>query len=380
MTGKVTIQINLFAQQNNDKDSYLHIQYWMVLDAIPALQKRTVLRLLSRYSIEQLLQLCTEKLRAYGLKEPQIAALINPNLALINSHLTWLDSSPENHIICYDHPDYPRLLKEISNPPLLLYLQGNTRLLNSPQIAIVGSRSCTPYGRQKAYQFAGQLSASGFTITSGLAIGIDGLAHQGAIDKLGNTIAILGTGLNNIYPKRHNKLAQQIKENGLLVSEFWPNTAALPRNFPRRNRIISGLSLGVLVIEASKRSGSLITARYAIEQNREVFALPGSIDNPEACGCHQLIQQGAKLVINTQDVCEEFSHLSLIPTNVTETTIKPPAPASPLLKYIDFHITTLEQLLVRSGLDVASLQNQLIELEITGRITVTAQGYTKVSD
>ena len=376
----MVIQIDLFAQQNNDNDSYLHIQYWMVLDAIPALQKRTVLKLLSLHSIEQLLQLSTERLSAYGLKDVQISALLNPNLALINNNLIWLDSSPENHIICYDHPDYPLLLKEISNPPLLLYLQGNISLLNTPQIAIIGSRSCTPYGQEKAYQFAGQLSAAGFTITSGLAIGIDGVAHQGTIEKSGNTIAILGTGLNNIYPKRHNKLAQQIKENGLLASEFWPNTPALPSNFPRRNRIISGLSLGVLVIEASIRSGSLITARYAIEQNREIFALPGSIDNPEACGCHQLIQQGAKLVINTQDICEEFSHLCLTPT-VTETAVKKtPKPAHSLLKHIDFHVTTLEQLLDRSGFDIASLQNQLIELEITGRITVTAQGYIKVTD
>lgn len=380
MTGKVTIQIDLFAQQNNDGNSYQHIRCWMVLDAIPALQKRTILKLLRLHSIEQLLQLSQEQLSSYGLKEAQIAALLRPNLVLIENNLAWLDSSPDNHIICYDHSDYPELLKEISNPPLLLYLQGNTCLLKSPQIAIIGSRSCTPYGQEKAYQFAGQLSASGFTITSGLAIGIDGLAHQGAIDKSGNTIAVLGTGLNNIYPKRHTKLAQQIKENGLLVSEFWPNAAALPSNFPRRNRIISGLSLGVLVIEASKRSGSLITARYALEQNREVFALPGSIDNLEACGCHQLIQQGAKLVINTQDVCEEFSHLSLSQASIADTAKKTFSSAHPLLKHIDFHLTTLEQLLDRSGLDVASLQNQLIELEITGRITATAQGYIKLGD
>ncbi|WP_372881945.1 DNA-processing protein DprA [Psychromonas sp.] len=352
----------------------------MVLDAIPALQKRAILKLISLYSVEQLVQLSPEKLRFYGLKETQIAALINPNVPLIDNNIAWLDSSCENYILCYDHPNYPNLLKQISNPPLLLYLQGNNSLLNSPQIAIIGSRNCTPYGREKAYQFAGRLSASGFTITSGLAIGIDGQAHQGAIDKSGNTIAVLGTGLNNIYPKRHNKLAQQIKEQGLLVSEFWPNAAALPANFPRRNRIISGLSLGVLVIEASKRSGSLITARYALEQNREVFALPGSIDNAEACGCHELIQQGAKLVINTQDVCDEFNHLLLRPGSVSDTVEKNVSPAHSLLKHIDFHLTTLEQLLDRSSLDVASLQNQLIELEITGRITATAQGYIKLSD
>lgn len=374
------MQIDLFTQQNNDAHSYPHIRCWMVLDAIPALQKRTILKLLHLHSVEQLVQLSAEKLSSYGLKEAQIAALHHPDTRLIDDNLAWLDRSPDNHILCYDHPDYPELLKQISNPPLLLYLQGNIHLLSSPQIAIIGSRNCTPYGQQKAYQFAGQLCASGFTVTSGLAIGIDGLAHQGALDRSGNTIAVLGTGLDNIYPKRHSKLAQQIKERGLLVSEFWPDAAALPSNFPRRNRIISGLSLGVLVIEASKRSGSLITARYALEQNREVLALPGSIDNLEACGCHQLIQQGAKLIINTQDVCDEFKHLTLRPISVSDTVEKNAEPAHPLLKHIDFHITTLEQLLDRSSLDIASLQNQLIELEITGRITATAQGYIKLSD
>jgi len=352
----------------------------MVLDAVPTLHKRTLLKLLSYHSIEQLLQLSRDQLQAYGLKEPQITALLKPNLKLIEDNLSWLDNSPENHIICYDSPDYPPLLKEISNPPLLLYVQGNIRLLSTPQIAIVGSRSCTPYGQEKAYQFAQQLSASGFTITSGLAIGIDGFAHQGTINKQGKTIAVLGTGLNNIYPKRHLKLAGQIKENGLLVSEFWPNAAAFPSNFPRRNRVISGLSLGVLVIEASKRSGSLITARYAAEQNRDVFALPGSIDNTEACGCHQLIQQGAKLVMDAQDICDEFTHLSLTACSADQQAITLATPAHPLLKYIDFHLTTLEQLLDRSGFDVATLQNQLIELEITGRITATAQGYIKLSN
>lgn len=291
--------------------------------------------------------------------------------------MEWLDSAADKYIICFDSPLYPRQLKEISSPPLLLYLQGDVSLLSEPQIAVVGSRRCTPYGQQKAYQFAGSLSASGFTVSSGLAIGIDGSAHHGALDKRGKTLAVLGTGLNNIYPKRHSKLAQQIIESGLLVSEFRPNTAALPSNFPRRNRIISGLSLGVLVIEASKRSGSLITARYAIEQNREVFALPGSIDNNEACGCHHLIQQGAKLVVNVQDICSEFNHLNISQTTSAEVFSKQ-TNAHPLLELIDFHITTLEQLLARSGLDVVSLQNQLIELEITGSISVTEQGYIKL--
>lgn len=319
-------------------------------------------------------------MQAYRLTEQQITALQAPDNKLIDNSLNWLASGNDKNIICFDSPDYPQQLKEISNPPLLLYTQGDHSLLSQPQIALVGSRKCTPYGQEKAYQFAGQLSESGFTITSGLAIGVDGLAHQGALDKQGKTIAVLGTGLDNIYPKRHKKLAQQVIEQGVLVSEFWPEAPAIASNFPRRNRIISGLSLGVVVIEASKRSGSLITARYAIEQNRDVFALPGSIDNPEACGCHHLIQQGAKLVTDVQDICNEFNHLPLNPPIIDQLQSNHDSTSHPLLKYIDFHNTTLEQLLKRSNLDLLSLQNQLIELEIAGSISVTAQGYIKLKN
>lgn len=371
--------IDLFTAKDNQANNEAHIKCWLLLDAVPALQKRDLFKLLSRHSVEQLLQLPREQLRAYKLQEQQINALHNPDCRLIEASLEWLDSAADKHIVCFDSQLYPRQLKEISSPPLLLYLQGDISLLNEPQIAVVGSRRSTPYGQQKAYQFAASLSSAGFAITSGLAIGVDGAAHQGALAKQGRTLAVLGTGLNNIYPKRHYKLAQQITESGLLVSEFRPDAPALPSNFPRRNRIISGLSLGVLVIEASKRSGSLITARYALEQNREVFALPGSIDNHEACGCHQLIQQGAKLVVNAQDICCEFSHLNLHQVPDKET-FPEQSNAHPLLKYIDFHITTLEQLLSRSGLDVVSLQNQLIELEIAGSISATEQGYIKLKN
>lgn len=326
------------------------------------------------------MQLPAQQLQAYRLTEPQISALQNPDNQLIDNSLNWLASGNDKNIICFDSPDYPQQLKEISNPPLLLYTQGDYSLLTQPQIALVGSRKCTPYGQEKAYQFAGELCESGFAVTSGLAIGVDGFAHQGALDKQGKTIAVLGTGLDNIYPKRHKNLAQQVSDQGLLVSEFWPDAPAVASNFPRRNRIISGLSLGVVVIEASKRSGSLITARYAIEQNRDVFALPGSIDNPEACGCHHLIQQGAKLVINIQDICNEFNHLSLDSSKIEKPSKTEEIAPHPLLSHIDFHNTTLEQLLKRSKLDLLSLQNQLIELEIAGSITATAQGYVRLKN
>ena len=259
----------------------------------------------------------------------------------------------------------------------MLFTQGNLNLLNAPQIAIIGSRSCTPYGKEKAYDLAQQLSNAGLTITSGLAIGVDGMAHQGALKEIGSTIAVLGTGLNNIYPKRHASLATTIREKGLLISEFWPDTPAYPSNFPRRNRIISGLSLGTLVVEASLRSGSLITARYAAEQNREVFALPGSVDNPQACGCLMLIQQGAKLILNSDDIINEFPSLNL-QISITQEESVTTQNQSPLLAFIDYNLTSFETLLARSGLDVVSLQNELIELEINGIINVQPQGYTKL--
>lgn len=371
------MHIDLLNPQENALGCEPEITRWLILDAIPSLPKRTIFKLLSRHSIKQLLQLSRQELRAYKLQEQQIEALLNPDYSRIDASLHWLNTSADKHIICFDSRHYPQQLKEISSPPLLLYLQGDIALLSEPQIALVGSRKCTPYGEEKAYQFAGSLSTAGFTITSGLAIGIDGFAHRGALNKQGKTIAVLGTGLDNIYPKRHISLAQQIIDQGLLVSEFWPTAPALPTHFPQRNRIISGLSLGVLIIEASKRSGSLITARYAMEQNRDVFAVPGSLDNSEACGCHQLIQQGAKLVVNTQDIYNEYSHLRINGPACYIVNNKPEKDIT-LLKYIDFHTTTLEQLMQRSGLDVVSLQNQLIELEITGSISVTTQGYIKL--
>ena len=376
------IQQDLFELPQQDTPIQ-RVTRWMVLDAIPKLQKRTILKLLSKHPIEQLFQLSHEELRHYKFSESQINALLSPNFQQIEINLNWINSEQNKHIVCFDSIDYPSQLKEISSPPFLLYLQGDITLLTTPQIAIIGSRRCSPYGQHKAYQFAGELVEYGITITSGLALGVDGFSHQGALDKQGQTIAVLGTGLNNIYPKRHNKLAQQIIENGLLVSEFWPSTPALPSNFPRRNRIISGLSLGIFVVEAAKKSGSLITARYAAEQNRDLFALPGSIDNPEACGCLSLIQNGAKLVMNVNDIIEEYDHLSLIKKQSSLIDNPPQVLPNnkmnihPLLKYIDYHITALDKLLQTTGLDIVTLQNQLIELEMAGLITVTAQGYLR---
>lgn len=332
---------------------------------------------MSHYSIQQLFQLSHSQLKQLNLKAQQIDAFLHPDQKHIDLCLNWKDSAPDRDIITYQDARYPERLKQISSAPLLLYVEGNSELLSSNQLAIVGSRNCTPYGQDKAFQFAQQLSLCGLTITSGLALGIDAMAHQGALSGSANTIAVLGTGLNNIYPKRHQKLAAEIREKGLLISEFWPDTAAFPSNFPRRNRIISGLSLGTLVIEASIRSGSLITARYANEQNREVFALPGSVDNSHACGCLKLIQEGAKLVINEQDILDEFSDFVFPQTTQTESKTDAKAQHF-LLTMMDDHLTSFETILARSGMDVVELQNELIELEINGTITAQPQGYLKI--
>lgn len=241
----------------------------------------------------------------------------------VEKDLTWAIGK-NCHLISWFDPRYPQQLKEIPDPPLLLYLQGNPNILARLQLAIVGSRNPTPLGKEIAENFAYALGSLGIGITSGLAIGIDTEAHRGALKTSGGTIAVLGSGFKNIYPKSNQKLADLIIENkhGALVSEFSPDTVALSKNFPKRNRIISGLSLGTLVIEAALKSGSLITARFANEQGREVFAVPGSIYSPFSQGCNQLIKQGAKLIENVPDVLEELNELTAHLSNLLKSKDK----------------------------------------------------------
>lgn len=223
----------------------------------------------------------------------------------IEKALNWQDQ-PANTILCYEDPDYPTLLKEIDDPPAVLYVQGNISLLSSPQIAIIGSRQASIYGKGNAFWLGEELNNLGITVTSGMAAGIDSKAHEGALHSKGNTIAVVGTGIDGCYPPGNRKLKQQLAANGALVSEFPLGSLPLSFHFPQRNRIISGLSLGVVVIEAAIKSGSLITARLAMEQNREVFALPGLITNPKAQGCHRLINEGVKLVQTIDDIVQEI--------------------------------------------------------------------------
>lgn len=292
------------------------------------------------------------------------------------------------YTIHFDDAAYPKLLKEIANPPTTLFAMGNIDLLHTPQIAIVGTRKPTINGRETAKQFAAYLAKAGFTITSGLALGIDGASHEGALQVEGNTIAVLGNGFHHIYPKSHHALYTRIAEHGLLLSEFEPSTAPRAENFPKRNRIISGLSVATLVVEAAVKSGSLITAHLASEQGREVFAIPGSIHNPQARGCHALIKNGAKLIETVDDVLEELQSLLQFQldlpqlSNNKDNLLVPrlDKKLSSVLKYIDFVPTPIDTIIEHCEQSQDTIFAALIQLELAGYIVSSPMGYTRVAE
>jgi len=311
---------------------------------------------------------------------------------LMQSACRIIDTTTEHQssLLCSDDEQYPSLLKEIHHPPPLLFIKGCIENLSLPQLAIIGSRNATHSGLQNTRSFAKHLSQSGFTITSGLALGIDGAAHQATLDAQGKTIGVMATGIDDIYPKRHHYLAHQIiAEGGTLVSEFTPNTPPKANHFPRRNRIISGLSLGVLIIEAAIKSGSLITANYALEQGREVFSIPGSIHQPQSKGCHQLIKNGATLVEESADIVDHLDgilgHLrshSDTHRQVSPSTI-PTRPAlgeeeTLIMEHLGHQPTRMEQLLQSTSLTSDVLAVHLTNLEINGWITLSDWGYERV--
>ena len=286
----------------------------------------------------------------------------------------WVLAQPGNGLMTLADPDYPKTLLEIADPPAMLYCKGTRALLNQPGLGIVGSRNATPQGVRDAEAFAHALSDAGLTIVSGLALGIDAAAHRGGLAGAGSSVAIIGTGLDRIYPARNKALAHQLAENGLIVSEFPLGTAPLPGHFPRRNRLISGLSRGVLVVEAAPNSGSLITARVATEQGREVFAIPGSIHSPLARGCHALIKQGAKLVESAADILDELAWQQRLAPPVLRETLP-----DPVLDALDGAPTTLDTLAQRTGLTLDALSAKLLTLELDGRIAPLPGGrYQKI--
>lgn len=280
--------------------------------------------------------------------------------------MAWLDSETQ-HLLMWDDVNYPALLAEIPDPPPLLFVAGNPAILERPQLAMVGSRRASQPGLDTAEAFARCLAAAGFVITSGLALGIDAAAHRGALAVNGLTIGVLGTGLENFYPQRNKGLAQRMLEQGsAMVSEFPLHTPPHASNFPRRNRIISGLSLGVLVIEASPASGSLITARLAAEQGREVYAIPGSIHHPGARGCHQLIRDGAVLVENVEHILEHLRGWQQLP--VSHVQVQAQLPLDPLVALLHAAPHTGEALAAALLWPLAKVLGQLTELEITGQV------------
>ena len=313
----------------------------------------------------------------------------------VESALQWGEISNQGWL-SWDDSFFPQRCLQIEDAPILLGYKGSKSLLNDPQIAIVGSRHASKSGQEVAEDFAHFLSDKGLTITSGLALGIDAAAHRGGLQGVGKTIAVVATGLDRIYPASNKLLGQQIVEEGVMVSEFALGTKPINYNFPKRNRIISGLSYGTLVVEAALKSGSLITARTSMEQGRDVFAVPGSIHNPQAKGCHQLIKQGAKLVESGQDILEELSTNIAdalkgmsSPENLTQVkqetsqlellagssdskrSVSQPnenLAASGLLKFIDFEPVTLDELVVVSKMPVSSIQSELMMLELSGQV------------
>lgn len=275
----------------------------------------------------------------------------------------WL-ADPAHEIVAWDDPDYPKALLELGFAPPMLYFVGRRELLNRPALAIVGSRNASAQGLENARAFARALADAGLTIVSGLALGIDAAAHEGALAGAGATLAVVGTGLDRVYPARHRELAHAIAASGGLLSEFPPGTPPLEMNFPRRNRLISGLSRGVLVVEAALQSGSLITARYAGEQGREVFAIPGSIHSPLARGCHKLIREGAKLVETAQDILEELGMAANGPPLQSKDAA--PISDSPVLAALGDGPAGVDTLAARTGLPAGDVTVELTGLELAG--------------
>jgi len=353
------------------------LESWLALLRARGVGPATVARLLASFgSPAAALAASAPALEALGLNAEQVGAIREPDRAGVERDLDWL-AGPQRGFIAWDDPRYPARLRETAQAPVGLFYQGDPRLLQLPQLAIVGARNATPQGLENARAFAAELARRGLVITSGLALGIDGAAHRGALEAGGLTIAACATGLDRIYPARHRALAHDIVAQGLLLSEFPTGVQAIAENFPRRNRIISGLALGVLVVEAARESGSLITARYAGEQGREVFAIPGSIHNPMARGCHQLIRQGAKLVETVDDILEEIApQLAQGDWGVAAATA--PEVGDPLqrrvLDCLDEAPTGFDLLQQRSGLEAAPLSEALLALELGGAVVAVPGG------
>ena len=338
---------------------------WLRLTLIPGISGETQRKLLAAFGLPEAI-FAAGRLEVRSVIGDKADLLFDGAPAEAIEHsLAWA-SQPGQSIITLADGGYPPALLEIADPPSVLYVRGNPDLLHRRGIAVVGSRNATPQGIQTAESFARHLAAQGLCIVSGLALGIDAAAHRGALAAQGETVAVIGTGADRIYPARNKELAIAIAERGAIVSEFPLGTPAVAYNFPRRNRIISGLARGVLVVEAAPESGSLITARLAAEQGREVFAIPGSIHSPVARGCHKLIKQGAKLVETAQDILEELGNFAAAPMPAAAPSAAPDE--SPILAALGHDPCSLDDLVERTGQSADQLLPELLSLELGGSL------------
>lgn len=359
------------------------LEYWLALSHVKGAGSALFSTVLGEVSSLASLFETTLPGRLRMLVPAKIQATLKcPDWKKVDSDLAWLAKSHRHAILKLTDPEYPPQLKQIDHAPPILYVVGQVEVLTKSQLAIVGSRNPTATGYETAVHFAYDLAKMGILITSGLALGIDAGAHEGALAASGISIAVAGTGLDQIYPAQHKELAERIIEKGALVSEFPIGTEPAQSNFPRRNRIISGLSNGVLIVEAAYKSGSLITANYAAIQSREVFAIPGSIHNPLARGCHQLIKQGAKLVESTLDILEEVSvwkDISKPKTQESNTKSMaiPDQKYHAILQWLGFEVTAIETLVERSQLPPATVTSRLVEMELQGLVHSMPGGYTR---
>ena len=360
------------------------IEAWLTLTHVNQLGPATLDKLFQHFdSPTAILAASHGELQSLGINKAVIKGLQQPNEAAIQKDLSWLQH--ENHHLITIHDDaYPELLKQTTSPPHVLYVLGKRHLaenlLSDPQLGIVGSRNASAQGKEISHTFAEKLANSGLVVTSGLASGVDGAAHRGALEaSIGSTIAVAACGLDRVYPAEHRQLAEQISHRGLIISEFPIGTSPTPGHFPRRNRIISGLSLGVLVVEASMKSGSLITARLANEQGREVFAIPGSIHNPLSKGCHTLIRNGAKLVETVDDILIELKHhIDLNAPHVGETSADnsrkriSAEPSDPqhakILNCMNHEPMSIDEIIQHSGLAVEVVSSILLILELNNQV------------
>lgn len=346
---------------------------WLRLVLTPGLGNVGARRLLTAFGLPHTLFDAGPAAWRAQAGEAVAAALAKPATeleTLLIATEAWLATAPDHHVFTLGDAVYPPALLQMADPPLLLFAQGDLTRLASPALALVGSRAATAQGLDNARAFGAHLSQRGLTIVSGLALGIDGAAHEGGLQGPGGTIAVIGTGPDIVYPRRHTALAARIRAGGgLILSEYLPGTPPLAPNFPKRNRLIAGLGLGTLVVEAAPQSGSLITARLAADMGREVFAIPGSIHSPQSRGCHALIKQGAKLVETGDDVWQELQHL--LPATAAAAAPAPSAPTSradPLLAALGHDPLDLDALVARTGWPAHELTARLLELELQGQV------------